>query len=67
VSDFYQASGQINGVLAMFNQIRYLPDSERAAGWMAMDDAQKRRVIVLGDGPRRTLFPGGPRWAVRFC
>ena len=59
VSDFYQASGQINGVFAMFNQIRYLPI--RDGRWLnAMDDAQKRRVIVLGDEARRTLFSGRP-------
>jgi putative ABC transport system permease protein len=59
VSDFYQASGQINGVFAMFNQIRYLPI--RDGRWLNdMDDAQKRRVIVLGDEARRTLFSGRP-------
>src|SRR5580698_8858880 len=59
VSDFYQASGQINGVLAMFNQIRYLPI--RDGRWLdAMDDAEKRPVIVLGDEARRTLFSGRP-------
>jgi putative ABC transport system permease protein len=59
VSDFYQASGQINGVLAMFNQIRYLP--MQAGRWLdPMDEVQKRRVIVLGDEARRTLFSGRP-------
>jgi putative ABC transport system permease protein len=59
VSDFYQASGQINGVFAMFNQIRYLPI--RDGRWLNdMDDGQKRRVIVLGDEARRTLFSGRP-------
>jgi len=59
VSDFYQASGQINGVPAMFNQIRYLPI--RDGRWLDdMDDAQKRPVIVLGDEARRTLFSGRP-------
>jgi putative ABC transport system permease protein len=59
VSDFYQAGGQINGVLAMFNQIRYLPI--QAGRWLdPMDEAQRRRVIVLGDEARRTLFSGRP-------
>jgi putative ABC transport system permease protein len=59
VSDFYQASGPIMGVPAMFNQIRYLPMNE--GRWLnAMDDAQKRPVIVLGDEARRTLFLGRP-------
>ena len=59
VSDFYQASGQIMGVPATFNQIRYLPINE--GRWLNdMDDAQKRPVIVLGDEARRTLFMGRP-------
>ena len=57
VSDFYQASGQIMGVPAMFNRIRYLPINQ--GRWIdAMDDAQSRPVIVLGDEDRRTLFSG---------
>ncbi len=57
VSDFYQASGQIVGVPANFNQIRYLPLNE--GRWLnELDDSQKRTVIVLGDEVRRTLFPG---------
>ncbi len=59
VSDFYQASGPIMGVPAMFNQIRYLPLNE--GRWLNdMDDLQKRPVIVLGDEARRTLFLGRP-------
>ncbi|HWY22814.1 MAG TPA: ABC transporter permease [Candidatus Acidoferrum sp.] len=59
VSDFFQASGQMFGVPAMFNQIRNLPINE--GRWLNdMDDAQKRAVIVLGDEARRTLFPGRP-------
>jgi putative ABC transport system permease protein len=59
VSDFYQASGQIMGVLPNINQIRYIPINE--GRWInAMDDAQKRTVIVIGDEVRRTLFPGRP-------
>ncbi len=57
VSDFYQASGQMYGVPAMFNKLRYLPIKE--GRWLNdMDDAQKRTVIVLGDESRRTLFLG---------
>jgi len=59
VSDFYQASGQIMGVPAMFNQIRYLPMNQ--GRWLNdMDDSQKRPVIILGDEARRTLFSGRP-------
>src|SRR6202041_488898 len=59
VSRFYQASGQVIGVPAMFNQIRYMPIKE--GRWLnAMDVEQKRAVIVLGDEVQRTLFPGRP-------
>src|SRR3981189_1066808 len=57
VSAFFQASGQVIGAPAKFNQIRYLPLNE--GRWInEMDDAQKRTVIVIGDEVRRTLFPG---------
>ena len=59
VSDFFQASGQVVGVPAIFNQIRNLPISE--GRWInEMDDSQKRSVIVIGDEVNRTLFPGKP-------
>ena len=59
VSEFYQASGQIVGAPASFNQIRYLPINE--GRWLNdLDDVQKRAVIVIGDEVRRTLFPGRP-------
>jgi putative ABC transport system permease protein len=59
VSDFFQASGQVVGVPAIFNQIRNLPISE--GRWINdMDDSQKRAVIVIGDEVNRTLFPGKP-------
>jgi putative ABC transport system permease protein len=59
VSDFFQASGQIMGVPAMFNQIRYFPVKE--GRWInEMDDIQRRPVIVIGDEVRRTLFSGRP-------
>jgi putative ABC transport system permease protein len=59
VSDFYQASGQLMGVPAEFNEIRYLPIAD--GRWLDdLDDAQKRAVVVLGDEARRQLFPGRP-------
>ena len=59
VSDFFQASGQIAGVLPDFRNIRYVPIQE--GRWLnEMDQQQKRRVIVLGDETRRTLFSGRP-------
>ncbi len=59
VSDFFQSSGQIFGVPAMYSQIRFVPVKE--GRWLDdMDVAQKRAVIVLGDEARRILFPGRP-------
>ena len=59
VSDFYQSSGPIFGVLPNFSEIRYVP---LATGrWLnEMDVAQRRRVVVLGDEARRVLFNGRP-------
>jgi putative ABC transport system permease protein len=59
VSEFYQSSGQVQGVLPDFNQIRYLPLAD--GRWLNdMDNDQKRAVIVLGDETQRLLFPGRP-------
>jgi putative ABC transport system permease protein len=59
VSDFYQSSGQILGVLPNFNVIRYMPVAD--GRWLDdPDNTQRRRVIVLGDEARRLLFPGRP-------
>lgn len=59
VSDFYQSSGQMLGVLPDLNQIRYMPIAD--GRWLdELDNVQKRRVIVLGDETRRLLFPGRP-------
>jgi putative ABC transport system permease protein len=59
VSDFFQSSGQLMGVPAYFNEIRYLPISD--GRWLNQsDDSQKRPVVVLGDEARRVLFSGRP-------
>ena len=59
VSDYFQAGGQINGVRPDFSRIRYVPINE--GRWLNdMDELQARRVIVLGDETRRTLFSGRP-------
>ena len=59
VSDYFQAGGQINGVRPDFSRIRYAPISD--GRWLnEMDELQARRVIVLGDETRRTLFSGRP-------
>ena len=59
LSDYFQSSGQLMGVPAYFNQIRYLPIEE--GRWLNdLDIAQKRPVVVIGDETRRVLFPGWP-------
>jgi putative ABC transport system permease protein len=59
VSEFFQSSGQVNGVRPNYSSIRYMPMNE--GRWInAMDDQEKRPVLVLGDEARRLLFPGRP-------
>src|SRR5216684_1199060 len=59
VSEFYQSSGQLQGVPANYNKIRYLPLAD--GRWLNdPDNDQKRAVMVLGDEVRKLLFPGRP-------
>jgi putative ABC transport system permease protein len=59
VSEFYQSSGQVSGVPANYDKIRYIPLAE--GRWInPLDDAQKRAVAVLGDESRKVLFSGHP-------
>jgi putative ABC transport system permease protein len=59
VSEFASANGQITGVEPQYSQIRYLPLKE--GRWLnALDETQRRNVIVLGDEMTRNLFPGRP-------
>ncbi|MBV9341192.1 MAG: ABC transporter permease [Acidobacteria bacterium] len=59
VSDYYQSSGQLMGVPAGLNEIRYLPVAQ--GRWLnELDLSQKRAVVVIGDEARRVLFPGWP-------
>ena len=59
VSDYFTSSGQLMGVPASFNEIRYLPISD--GRWLdPMDDSQNHLVVVLGDEARKLLFPGRP-------
>jgi putative ABC transport system permease protein len=58
VSDYFTSAGQLMGVPANFNEIRYLPIDE--GRWMNDKDVQqKRAVVVLGDEGKKLLFPGG--------
>jgi putative ABC transport system permease protein len=65
VSQFANSNGQVVGVPANFNQVRYLPqDSGR---WMnEADDAQHRHVAVIGSEMQRNLFPGQPAVGARI-
>jgi putative ABC transport system permease protein len=58
-SDFATSNGQIIGIEANFNEIRYLPIGQ--GRWMNdLDDQQRRNVAVLGSEMARNLFPGRP-------
>ncbi len=59
VSEFASANGEIAGVEPQFATIRYLPLKQ--GRWLdELDEAQKRKVIVLGDELVKHLFPGRP-------
>src|SRR5437660_5862217 len=59
VSEFANAGGEILGTEPQLNEISYLPLKE--GRWLnAMDGAQRRNVIVLGNELQKTLFPGRP-------
>lgn len=58
-SDFATSNGQVIGITANFNQIRYLPMGD--GRWLNdLDDQQRRNVAVLGWQMSRNLFPGRP-------
>jgi putative ABC transport system permease protein len=55
VSEYYQSSGRLMGVLPDFSQIRYMPMG--TGRWFNdLDDSQKRLVVVLGDESAKVLF-----------
>jgi putative ABC transport system permease protein len=59
VSEFASASGEILGTEPQLSEISYLPLKE--GRWLnALDGAQRRNVIVLGNELLKTLFPGRP-------
>ena len=58
-SDFATSNGQVIGIFANFNEIRYLPMGQ--GRWLNdLDDQQRRNVAVLGWQMTRNLFPGRP-------
>jgi putative ABC transport system permease protein len=59
VSDFTTSNGQVIGVSANFDKIRWLPMGE--GRWLKdSDDDERRNVAVLGYQMMRNLFPGRP-------
>jgi len=59
VSEFATGGGEILGTLPELNEISYLPLQE--GRWLnALDGAERRNVIVLGNELLKTLFPGRP-------
>jgi putative ABC transport system permease protein len=59
VSDYFTSAGQLMGVPANFNTIRFLPIDE--GRWLNENDVQqKRAVVILGDEGKKLLFPGRP-------
>ena len=59
MSEFATAGVEIMGVEPQLNEISYLPLKD--GRWLnAMDEAQRRNVIVLGSELLKTLFPGRP-------
>ena len=58
-SDFATSNGQVIGINANFNQIRWLPMGD--GRWLNdLDDQQRRNVAVLGSEMSHNLFPGRP-------
>jgi putative ABC transport system permease protein len=59
VSEYANANGEILGIEPQYRGIRYLP--LREGRWLdALDESQRRNVVVLGDEMYRNLFPGRP-------
>ena len=57
VSDYYTTSGNLVGVTAQYNEIRYMPMAD--GRWFNdLDIQQKRQVVILGDEANRMLFQG---------
>src|SRR5260370_4454263 len=56
VSEFFQSSGQLNGVPANYNKIRFLPLAD--GRWLNdLDNDQKRPVVRLATEVRKMCFP----------
>jgi putative ABC transport system permease protein len=59
VSDYTSTNGQVSGVPAVYSRVRTIP--LQVGRWINDDDdAQRRRVCVLGREMTRNMFPGRP-------
>ncbi|MFZ0480830.1 MAG: ABC transporter permease [Terriglobales bacterium] len=59
VSDYTSTNGQVSGVPAIYSHVRTIP--LEVGRWLNdSDDAERRRVCVLGREMTRNLFPGRP-------
>ncbi len=59
VSDYTSTNGQVSGVPPIYNQVRTIP--VQVGRWINdQDDAERRRVCVLGWKMTRNMFPGRP-------
>jgi putative ABC transport system permease protein len=59
VSDYTSTNGQVSGVPAIYSQVRTIP--LQVGRWINDEDnAQRRRVCVLGREMTRNMFPGRP-------
>jgi len=59
VSDYTSTNGQVSGVPPIYNQVRTIP--LQVGRWIDdADNAERRRVCVLGREMTRNLFPGRP-------
>jgi len=59
VSEYTSTNGQVSGVPPIYNQVRTIP--LQAGRWINDDDnAERRRVCVLGREMTKNIFPGRP-------
>jgi putative ABC transport system permease protein len=59
VSDYTSTNGQLSGVPPVYNQVRTIP--LKVGRWINdVDDAERRRVCVLGVEMKKNMFPGRP-------
>ena len=60
VSDYGSTNGQVFGVAPDYNQIRNVPVTPPGAGSIIEDNAERRRVAIVGWELLKNMFPGRP-------